>query len=61
MRSRDGGQDQEIAPMSPDPFLVRGGVWERDYLYSGHFSHPIEVNIENRLATHHLNIIGRLD
>ena len=33
VRSRDGAQDQENAPMSPDLFLVRGwaGVWERDY------------------------------
>ena len=33
VRSRDGAQDQEIAPMSPDSFprdRMRGGVWERD-------------------------------
>ena len=31
VRSRDGAQDQENAPMSPDPFpRMRGGVWERD-------------------------------
>ena len=31
--SRDGAQDQENVPMSPDPFpRMRGGVWERDYV-----------------------------
>ena len=36
MRSRDGAQDQENAPMSPDPFpRMRGGVWERDYTAYG--------------------------
>ena len=29
VQSRDGAQDQENAPMSPDPFpRMRGGVWE---------------------------------
>ena len=28
--SRDGAQDQENAPVSPDPFPLEGGVWERD-------------------------------
>ena len=31
VQSRDGAQDQENTPMSPDPFpRMRGGVWERD-------------------------------
>ena len=32
MRSRDGAHDQENTSMSPDPFPLEGGVWERDYI-----------------------------
>ena len=29
--SRNGAQDQENTPMSPEAFPLEGGVWERDY------------------------------
>ena len=43
--------DRTLAPMSPDPFLLEGGVWERDYGMPGllpPYSECVHILVENR-------------